>query len=357
MLKMQIEVQTATFSGLSDVILQVAQQLSGGLKIPLTKLLGQSAAGLNATGEGDERNYNSAIKQEQDDQLKDPMHRVYRVAAVSEGIDLGDDYELEFRPLWQLSDDEMSQIEERGSRSIIAVEEAGLVSPKTALMELKARGANTNSWQTITEEDIEEADDEVAPAPGPGEMVGPDGKPIAAPAAGAPGGPAAPGAGLRKEQGGKDRRGYRDAHISITHRQPTINFQGLPIVIECPRGQRRWEGAPIMPAHYGYIAGVGSAEGAEEWMDCFVGEDADAPYAYVLDQHREGGAFDEHKIMLGFPSLLDAQRAYAEAYAGVPVRAASAAQMSIGGLKQWMARDRNQRKPVMVGDQPRLRAA
>ena len=202
----EVEVQTATFSGLSDVILQVAQQLSGGLKIPLTKLLGQSAAGLNATGEGDERNYNSAIKQEQDDQLKDPMHRVYRVAAVSEGIDLGDDYELEFRPLWQLSDDEMSQIEERGSRSIIAVEEAGLVSPKTALMELKARGANTNSWQTITEEDIEEADDEVAPAPGPGEMVGPDGKPIAAPAAGAPGGPAAPGAGLRKEQGGKDRR-------------------------------------------------------------------------------------------------------------------------------------------------------
>jgi hypothetical protein len=200
-----IETQSVSFSGLSDVILQVAQQLSGGLKIPLTKLLGQSAAGLNATGEGDERNYNSAIKQEQDDQLKDPMHRVYRVAAVSEGIDLGEDYELEFRPLWQLSDDEMSQIEERGSRSIIAVEEAGLVSPKTALMELKARGSSTNSWQTITEEDIEEADDEVAPAPGPGEMIGPDGAPVKAPAAGAPGSPAAPGAGLRKEQGGKDR--------------------------------------------------------------------------------------------------------------------------------------------------------
>lgn len=201
-----VETQSVSFSGLSDVILQVAQQLSGGLKIPLTKLLGQSAAGLNATGEGDERNYNSAIKQEQDDQLKDPMHRVYRVAAISEGIDLGEEYELEFRPLWQLSDDEMSQIEERGSRSIIAVEEAGLVSPKTALMELKSRGANTNSWQTITEEDIEEADDEVAPAPGPGEMIGPDGKPVAAPAGNAPGGPGAPGAGLRKEQGGKDRR-------------------------------------------------------------------------------------------------------------------------------------------------------
>jgi hypothetical protein len=112
-----------------------------------------------------------------------------------------------------------------------------------------------------------------------------------------------------------------------------------------------------MPAHYGYIAGVGSAEGAEEYMDCFIGEDADAPYAYVLDQHREDGAFDEHKVMLGFKSLLDAQTAYAEAYAGVPVRAAAASQMSIEELKQWMGRDRNQRKPAMVGDKRHLRVA
>jgi hypothetical protein len=35
------------------VLLQFAQQLSGALNIPLTRLFGQSPAGMNSTGEGD----------------------------------------------------------------------------------------------------------------------------------------------------------------------------------------------------------------------------------------------------------------------------------------------------------------
>lgn len=174
--------QTSAFSGLSDIMLQLGQQISGGAQIPLTKLFGQSPAGLNSTGESDIRNYYDGIKQKQNHTLKEGVHKIYRVISASERIDLGEEFDIEFRPLWQLTDDEMSSIEERGTRSVLAVEEAGLISPKTALMELKSRGHNTNTWQTITEEDLEAASDEPVPQ---AEPIDPD-------------------EALKKEVGGKD---------------------------------------------------------------------------------------------------------------------------------------------------------
>jgi uncharacterized protein len=219
----EVEVQqTGALTGMAEIMLQLGQQISGGCQIPLTKLFGQSPAGLNSTGEADTRNYYDGIKQEQNHTIKDGVHRVYRVASVSEGIDLGPEFEIEFNPLWQLTDDEMGTIEERDTRSVLAVQESGLVSPRTALMELKARGGTTNRWQTITAENIDEADDELPEIPQPGEVVGPDGEPIA----NGPGAAAAgikPGGALRKELG------ERDAASFSGHQGRAAAQDGIPV--------------------------------------------------------------------------------------------------------------------------------
>lgn len=370
--------QTSAMSGIADIMLQLGQQISGGLQTPLTKLFGQAPAGLNSTGEGDTRNYYDGIKQEQEHSLLNPMHLIYRVCAASEGVDLGDDFDLDFRPLWQMTEDEMSTIEERSTRSVLAVGESGLVSDQVVLRELKSRGRNTNTWQTISEEDIERADDEPAPEPAPGEIVGPGGEPT--------GQEIKPGGDLKHLLGGRDasmeewkvkerkkeivwlkkelakpvwtslmsredavaRLKYLESTSAKDAAAPT-HFQGLPITIEHRRGEQRWDGAPRMPCDYGFIDGVGSAEGDEEWMDCMVGAQADAPYAYVLDQYR-GTDFDEHKVMLGFPSMVAARRAHGQAYAGTEYKAHAGAQMDMAQLRDWMSRPRNVRRPAMIAD-------
>lgn len=71
-----------------------------------------------------------------------------------------------------------------------------------------------------------------------------------------------------------------------------------------------------MHCHYGYIEGTKGADG--EAIDVFLGGHP-TPYEdqarlYVIDQVRQDGAFDEHKVMLNFPSRRDAVAMYARHY-------------------------------------------
>lgn len=93
---------------------------------------------------------------------------------------------------------------------------------------------------------------------------------------------------------------------------------GLPVVIEQPRGTYRngidpsgksWTSR--MAAHYGYIGGTKGADG--DGVDCFIGPYLNTETAYVINQHL-GGAFDEHKVMLGMPDEETARRAYNDSY-------------------------------------------
>ena len=103
-------------------------------------------------------------------------------------------------------------------------------------------------------------------------------------------------------------------------RLPKLKFQGLMITIENPRGTIRrgttldgeeWKSK--MPHHYGFIRGVTGADGDE--LDCFVGPNPAAPFAYVVNQKEPtNGEFDEHKVMLGFDSPEEAKDAYLAAY-------------------------------------------
>lgn len=99
-----------------------------------------------------------------------------------------------------------------------------------------------------------------------------------------------------------------------------VEFQGLPITIECPRGSYRRGTAPDgtpwecrMPNHYGFVARTIGADG--EGIDVFVGQDLDSDLVTIVNQiDPKTGAFDEHKVMLGFVSESDARDAYLAAY-------------------------------------------
>jgi hypothetical protein len=375
----KFEAHQFNFAGLSEVLTQFGQQLSGAAQIPLVRLFGQSPAGLNSTGESDIRNYYDMINSQQEAKLRGPVQVLLEVLYRSEfGQPLPDGFEFSFRPLWQLAEDQKAQASLQITQEVLAAYEQGVVGRKTVLKEMKEQSKWTGVWTNITDEEIEQADDE---PPDPmqqqalqGESPGDPAK-LPAPhmAAGAsptdmavppPGGArtastlervlavlkpqqAAPGATWQQETPSKAMQvaalfGHHGKAAQVrsilTHDQLSlINWQGLNIVIEAERGQRRFGNGPS-PAHYGYISATGSAEGGSEQMDCYIGDDRNAEEVYVIEQHKPEGGFDEHKVMLDFSSQQDAINAYVNAWddgSGV-TRLGGIKAMTIPTFKRWL---------------------
>jgi len=96
----------------------------------------------------------------------------------------------------------------------------------------------------------------------------------------------------------------------------STEYRGLPIIIQWPKSSIRVgeheDGTPFkseMKADYGYIPGT-KANGDEERLDVYIGPDEDAKSAYVIEQLKNDGSFDEYKVMLSFKSLEDAEEMY-----------------------------------------------
>jgi phage-related protein (TIGR01555 family) len=153
----------SAFGGLSDALVQFGQQLSGALQIPLVRLFGQSPAGLNASGDSDLRTYYDGIKQAQERSLRVPFDWVFRVAARSEGIPLPENFNFEFKSLYQLTPEQKAQVATARGGIILQAAQDAVIPRSTALKELRQVGRETGTFTNITDEDIEAAEDEPLP--------------------------------------------------------------------------------------------------------------------------------------------------------------------------------------------------
>lgn len=99
----EYEQKTFNFAGLPDIHIRLMQEVSGAADIPVTRLLGQSPAGLQATGESDLRNYYDGISAKQEDDLRGPLERLDAILIGSEGIKRDPDASFYFHSLWQES--------------------------------------------------------------------------------------------------------------------------------------------------------------------------------------------------------------------------------------------------------------
>jgi phage-related protein (TIGR01555 family) len=123
---------------------------------------------------------------------------------------------------------------------------------------------------------------------------------------------------------------------------PKTKFQGLNIAIENPRGTVRkgmnldgqtWQAK--MHHHYGFIKGVIGADGDE--LDCFVGLNGMADKVYVINQNDPNtGAFDEHKVMLGFDDADAAKKGYDDSFSDGWTGFDSIVELSMDEFRQWI---------------------
>lgn len=163
----EFEAHQYTFSGLDNVLLQFGQQVSGAVGIPLVRLFGQSPAGLNSTGESDIRNYYDNVKQAQERKLKPGVAKLFGVLFRSlMGTEPPDNFKIRFNPLWQLSDAEKATTANTVSTAVATACNANIIDRATALKELRNSAEITGIFQSVTDEDIKEAEDEPPPMMG-----------------------------------------------------------------------------------------------------------------------------------------------------------------------------------------------
>ena len=155
-----------SFAGLSDMLLQFGQQLSGASEIPLTRLFGQAPAGLGDTGDSVLRTYYDSINAKQESEFRGPMEVVLKVLWRSTfGAPAPKDLQFKFTPLWQQTPSDKANNSKTVAETITGAFEAGLIDKETAVKELRDSSADTGVFSNITDEDIEEAAAEPPPMP------------------------------------------------------------------------------------------------------------------------------------------------------------------------------------------------
>lgn len=158
----ELDVQEhGAFSGLEQVVMMFAQQISGALQIPLVRLLGQSPSGLNSTGESDLRTYYDNINQQQNRLMHTGVNMLYRVVARSEGIDPGDDFGVDFSSLRQMDNTERAAYAKDVGAAVGDALDKGIITQQIAMKELHQQSKLTGIFTNISKEDIEMAEDEL----------------------------------------------------------------------------------------------------------------------------------------------------------------------------------------------------
>ncbi len=152
--------ESATVSGLADLLDRFMIFLAGISGIPVTRLFGRSPAGENATGKGDEGVYYDTIKPMQKNDLKPQLQKLIDLINLSKeirGNKLVENPTVIFNPLIQLSQKEIQESRKDQAEIDKIYYEAGILTDQEIR---ESRFGNGYSFDTtLMEEEFEEEED------------------------------------------------------------------------------------------------------------------------------------------------------------------------------------------------------
>jgi len=158
---------------------------------------------------------------------------------------------------------------------------------------------------------------------------------------------------LNPSEGQKEAGNYKKGHITI---------QGFDLTIENPKGSQRSgvdesgrEWSQILNNTYGYILGTTGKDGGH--IDVFLGDNLESDRVFVVDQINKDKSFDEHKVMLGFDTIIEAEQAYLSNYEEGWQGLGNITQVPIEDFRKWTESGTRKIKPFaeykQVKDQPK----
>jgi len=140
------EQRQITWTGMPDVIMAFIQMASGASDIPTTRLLGKSADGLNATGEGDQSNYDQMIRDIQESDMRPALGVLDRVLIPSALGRTPPEVYYEFAPLNSPNETARAEIENKEADSVTKLVNLGII-PEAAMAQTVAnRMVESGRW-------------------------------------------------------------------------------------------------------------------------------------------------------------------------------------------------------------------
>jgi phage-related protein (TIGR01555 family) len=158
--KQSIGSHSYSFSGLSDVYTQFMLDICGATDYPMSRLFGRSSSGLSGTNEGDEHNYYERVKQVQTSEVDPQLMKLLPIISMSVWGKVPKDMTWYWNPVNVPPDKERVELAASSTTAVLDVYNTGAISQQTLLKELKEQSTVTGIWTNITDEMIEEADDE-----------------------------------------------------------------------------------------------------------------------------------------------------------------------------------------------------
>ena len=133
-----------SFSGLGDLLDRYLGIVAGAADIPETRLLGSAAKGLNATGEGDIRNYYDNVRAHQKTDFGPKLRTLDKIMQRSLWGTEVKDWNYKWASLYQMSDAEKATAEQARSARDTAYLAAGVVDEHIVAQQLYEDGTYTN---------------------------------------------------------------------------------------------------------------------------------------------------------------------------------------------------------------------
>ena len=141
---MEITQHSASFGSVPELVMTFAQLLSAASDIPATRFLGQAPGGLNATGDSDLENYYNMIAAYQKGHIKKQLIKLFDVLCPSvlgreKWRTIKATFDIEFTPLWNLSEVEQSTVDKNSCEMLSGLFTAGILSVEQTVDELTKR--------------------------------------------------------------------------------------------------------------------------------------------------------------------------------------------------------------------------
>jgi len=155
----EYEKKTNTFTTLPDIDDRFIQKVAGASEIPVTRLLGTSPAGQNATGESDMRNYYDSIQALQENIIRPRLDIVDKVVLGSAGYT--DEFAYEFKPLQQLTEKEQAEVDFKTAQRDQVYLDQDIITALDVIAQLAERGTYIIIDSSRIEHEKEEAEMEL----------------------------------------------------------------------------------------------------------------------------------------------------------------------------------------------------
>lgn len=141
-------VGSANLSAVPTILDKASTRVAAAARMPLTRLMGTSPGGLNATGESDLSWWYGVIDVARELEAKPRLLRFLRVLGRSLGVPT-DDLDVDFPALWSLSDLEQATLRNTVATTDVAYINAGVLLPEEVA--LSRYGSGTWSAETTVD--------------------------------------------------------------------------------------------------------------------------------------------------------------------------------------------------------------